>query len=339
MINLKDPEFIFSTFFSKIEKLYSNSQSYNIICKEGRNFFKDFFPGDLQLKYWQLEKFISSVRVISDEAWIPWELIRPWARDKKDEFFLCQRYSFSRWFQSKVTQSFNYEVTSDGRVFFPGEPKNLTNRRFKNVKIVSPIKPDLPETLEELKWITDFFIQKTGKKPSHVSSRAELEESLRTGGFDILHISTHGSYNRNIPSESYFELENNEIFTIKDLTGEFTQFGKNNPIVILNNCESARQGFSLTSIQGWAKEFISCGASAFIGTLWKINSEIALQFSKSLYTNLSKGLPLGEAVKEARISCIHKCQKDCAPNCDMQEDPSWLSYQLYGHPNSVIRIR
>jgi hypothetical protein len=45
-----------------------------------------------------------------------------------------------------------------------------------------------------------------------------------------------------------------------------------------------------------------------------------------LYIQLSSGTALGESVRQAR----NKCKQS--------GDPSWLAYQLYGHPNSTINI-
>lgn len=106
----------------------------------------------------------------------------------------------------------------------------------------------------------------------------------------------------------------------------------------MNACKSAGRGFSLTSIQGWAQKFLECGAAAFIGTMWDLNANIALKFSQSFYTNIALGMTLGNAVKEARKSCKHNCSVECGPNCNIKEDPSWLSYQLYGHPYQTIDL-
>jgi CHAT domain-containing protein len=97
--------------------------------------------------------------------------------------------------------------------------------------------------------------------------------------------------------------------------------------VVLNACQTGTQGFSLTGIQGWAKRFLEVGAPVFIGTNWSVNDNIAFAFAQNLYNELSNGATVGEAVRRARNQC------------KMNGDPSWLAYQLYGHPNSTIDLK
>jgi CHAT domain-containing protein len=208
-----------------------------------------------------------------------------------------------------------------------GEPRDITNRQLRNIKIVVPDDANLDHAQEELKWIKGFLEPK-GMNLEHIMTLERMKEILKIGGFDLLHISTHGRYDKFKTSDSSIQLKDKKEFKVSDLVGSLG-FGRYSPIVILNACETARQDFSLTGIQSWASEFIRNHVSVFIGTLWKVNSEIALKFSQGLYTNIANGKPLGEAVKEARKNCIHICSEKCNPNCKDTEDPSWLSYQLY----------
>src|SRR5215211_4891308 len=98
------------------------------------------------------------------------------------------------------------------------------------------------------------------------------------------------------------------------------------PIVILNTCQSGVQGFSLTEIKSWATQFLDAGASAFIGTLWRVSDKAAFKFTQELYKQLSAGTALGQAVQKARSSCKE------------QGDSSWLAYELYGQPNSYVKL-
>ena len=83
---------------------------------------------------------------------------------------------------------------------------------------------------------------------------------------------------------------------------------------------------NLAGIQGWVTQSLDAGASAFIGTLWRVSDKAALKFTQELYKQLSAGIALGEAVQKARI------------NCKEPGDSSWLAYELYGQPNSPIKL-
>jgi CHAT domain-containing protein len=190
---------------------------------------------------------------------------------------------------------------------------------------VVPSTTDLTNSIEERNWIEQFGKSigaevKTDSKYRHVVS------ALEKGEFDILHFSTHGKYNRDNPLFSQIELEDGLSSRPEDVGEMAVSFRQAKPIVILNTCQSGVQGFSLTEIKSWATQFLDAGASAFIGTLWRVSDKAALKFTKELYKHLSTGIALGEAVQKARTICKEP------------GDSSWLAYELYGQPNSHIKL-
>ena len=79
------------------------------------------------------------------------------------------------------------------------------------------------------------------------------------------------------------------------------------------------------------ERFIDCGVSAFVGTMWEINDELASRFALEFYARLC-GAPnlgpvtLGEALRQARLAV-----RDADP-----ANPTWLAYVLYGDPGAVV---
>jgi CHAT domain-containing protein len=142
--------------------------------------------------------------------------------------------------------------------------------------------------------------------------------TLQHGEFDILHFSTHAKFTKDSPLLSVMQLDKKNIIRPENISGKYTAFGNSAPLVILNTCQSGALGYSLSEIQGWAKKFLAAGASNFIGTLWSVSDKTALMFTQELYTQMSQGIPIGEAVCKAR------------KKGRVIGDPSWLSYQLYG---------
>jgi hypothetical protein len=94
----------------------------------------------------------------------------------------------------------------------------------------------------------------------------------------------------------------------------------------MNTCQSSTQGFSASGVQGWVKRFLDTDVCAFIGAIWSVSDDTAFQFSQGLYLQLANRSALGDAVQKARIKCKES------------GDLSWLSYQVYGHPNMQIRL-
>jgi hypothetical protein len=99
-----NPKFVFRSIFKDTE--YSTNLPGNVIVdrirERGMNLYAELFPSELKERYWKLQHQAKSMRVVSSEPWIPWELITPWRRlengEVEEDGFLCERFAFSRWF-------------------------------------------------------------------------------------------------------------------------------------------------------------------------------------------------------------------------------------------------
>ncbi len=125
---------------------------------------------------------------------------------------------------------------------------------------------------------------------------------------------------------SEIALENGAKLKPAMINGTAQNFVQSHPFVILNACQSGALNFSITEIQGWATKFLVAGASTFICTLWSVTDKIALEFTQELYNQLFRGVTLGEAVRLSRLKCRES------------GDPSWLAYEVYGHPNMKLEL-
>jgi hypothetical protein len=299
----------FRNLFKEIEK---TNLSPNVIDENiksiGYVLYEEIFPSELKKIYWHIRDKIQSIQVWSMEPWIPWEIIKPWSKLEngtiEEDKFLCERFAFCRW-----------------RIGIAPVIKD----QLRKIRVIVPSDTKLKKAFEERDWIKEFARNK-GMSVSFASSREEVMSTFRSGDFDVLHFSTHGTHNNNLPILSVIVLENGEEITPGLISGMALTFGQVHPLVILNACQSGVQDFSFTEIQGWAKRFLDAGASAFICTLWPVSDETALKFTQELYNQLSEGVSLGEAVRAARL----KCKK--------MGDPSWLAYELYGHPNMKVKF-
>jgi hypothetical protein len=273
---------------------------------KGRSLYKELFPDELKRFYWQNRDRIKSFQVITKDPWIPWEIIKPWDMDTgREDPFLCESYAFSRWTAGKKTV--------------------IPNEHLKKVLVVVPSNTDLSSSIEERNWIEQFG-KSIGAEVTMDSKYRHVVSALEKGDFDILHFSTHGKYNRDHPLFSNIELEDGPSLRPEDVGEMAVKFRQAKPIVILNTCQSGVQGFSLTEIKSWATQFLDAGASAFVGTLWRVSDRAAFKFTQELYKQLSAGIALGEAVQKARTICKEP------------GDSSWLAYELYGQPNSHVKL-
>lgn len=305
-----NPQNKFNTIFQDLENKEDLPADFieDKIKGIGQTLYDQLFPEDLKEYYWKHKDDIKSIVILSSEPWTPWEIIMPWRKlesgNIEEDPYLCEKFDITRWIE--------------GKEFV--EKDNL-----KSGLIVIPNDTNLSNAILESDWLMKFGDDlKIDFKFDNTYQG--VISAFKSDGFDLIHFSTHG---KSDPSNIMFSsiiLQNKLYIRPENISGIATSFGKSNPLVFLNACQSGSQGFFLTGIEGWAQRFIENGAAIFIGTRWSINDEIALDFSKELYTNIVNGKSIGEATRLARC----KCKRN--------GDSSWLAYQVYAEPNACLKF-
>jgi CHAT domain-containing protein len=98
--------------------------------------------------------------------------------------------------------------------------------------------------------------------------------------------------------------------------------------VFLNACRVGQAGLSLTGLGGWGKALVQdARAGGLIAPLWSVSDQAAQLFAETFYQQCTQpGMTLGEAIRQARLKV-----RQSAP-----DDPTWLAYSLYAHPNTRL---
>lgn len=76
----------------------------------------------------------------------------------------------------------------------------------------------------------------------------------------------------------------------------------------------------LGSMGGFAQAFLSCGAGAFVSTLWSVGDDLARTFGEEFYRALLDGQEVSSAVRRAR------------EKGRQSGNISWLAYVVYANP-------
>lgn len=68
----------------------------------GLQLYEKIIPPNLKSIYWRIRPNIKSIQVLSQERWIPWEIIKPFRKNEQngvveEDEFLCERYAFCGW--------------------------------------------------------------------------------------------------------------------------------------------------------------------------------------------------------------------------------------------------
>jgi hypothetical protein len=285
----------------------------------GQNLWRELIPDDLKVYYAAQRKSWRdrSLLIVSDEPYLPWELVWPYQQDWEDETPWCCTLRVTRWLRSDARGS--------------GTPKPPTRIRLQRLAILAPTDAALPSAQEESKLLRQLASNHAIQDVSPGAATWEaVMDLLERGGYDWLHVAAHGKFHPETPEfAAVIWLEKQVSFTPTDLVGPKIEghIGQQRPAFVLNVCEGGRVGLGLTGLAGWATRLVSSGAGLFIGPQWDITDEKGLEFIEALYKALLQGETVGAAVQQARLAARQS------------GDPTWLSYSVYAHPNARVTLR
>jgi hypothetical protein len=314
----EDPRHFLTGLFAELSELARDRAADNAdqVIRQlegiGENLFLDLFPEPLRQAYWTLvdlreQKKIRSLLITSDEPWIPWELIKPYDADKdRTDDFWAGSWQICRWLAG------------------PGPADRV---RILAARLIAPIL-DLDFVEKEKTYFESMQGRGVNIGPAPLQRLEEVQALTEQGGVELIHFATHGNFSDANPDESVIRLAEQAELYPRDLRGSRVRgLRKARPMVFLNACHTAQIGFALTGLGGWAERIIGdVRASAFIGTLWEVNDELAAEFSGTFYQTLWQGAPLGQAFHAARAHV-----RELSP-----ANSTWLAYTLYGDPNVQV---
>jgi hypothetical protein len=313
-----DPSRFLRSTFAELSTLAQNraASDPNRVIKQmeaiGENLYLDLFPAALKEAYWKLVELrkqgtIRSLLITSDEPWIPWEMVKPYNEDTDEaDDYLAGSWQLCRWLAGPS----------------PADRVQVMAARLIAPDLDLDFVEEEKRSFEEMKgWGVDIG-------PGPLQSLEEVQALKEKGEVELLHFATHGNFDANDPDEAVIRLADRAVLSPRDLRGSRVRgLRRARPIIFLNACHTAQLGFTLTGLGGWAERMIiDVRASAFIGTLWEVNDELAAEFSHRFYQALWQRATLGEAFFTAR-----RHVRTLQP-----ANSTWLAYTLYGDPNIPV---
>jgi hypothetical protein len=313
LVNSSDPTI--ETMFAQTYELLSPDLEGQI-KQVGQNLWKELIPPGLKQFYEQhREQWRDrSLLILSDEPYIPWELLWPygvWGDDGP----LCLLMLVSRWLrrsrQGEATKSMEPAL------------------QLRSLVVIAPDDADLPAAQREQTFLLNLVQQRHLLNASPTEpTRPHVNHLLQKKTYDWFHVASHGSFHPQDPDgTSAIWLKDHLPLTVEAIVGEVEiSIGKQRPAFFFNACETGRQGWSLTGIGGWADRLINAGASLFLAPQWNVKDGTSLLFCKEVYRSLLEGKTIAEAVRKGRLTARR------------EGDPTWLAYSLYAHPNARLTI-
>jgi CHAT domain len=253
------------------------------------------------------------IAIVSDEPFIPWELMIPHRRKNGEEQELDPlgvKFCVGRWTPLDGTAPRQKISLSDSFVVAPkylDEGKALEFSEAEAALVLSVFKghPIDPATYENI--------------------RKRLLE-----GTTLVHFVCHGQDGGN--GTQLLDLEGDEQLSSSALEGMSDirdVFRKKRPFIFLNACEVGRGAPALVGVGGFARSFIDIGASAVVAPLWKVKDSIAHEIAREFYGCLKKrpGVPFSEIIRRVRAKAYKPGAED-----------SYAAYIFYGDPAATCSI-
>jgi tetratricopeptide (TPR) repeat protein len=149
---------------------------------------------------------------------------------------------------------------------------------------------DLPFIEDEVNRITTYFPE------AEVCWSAKEVRSTMTGHFDLIHIAAHASHCNSNPMFSFFELSGERVYATEVAQAPFSAGA-----CILSACETGSLSFDRKDEpDGLARAFLARGASAVVGSAWRLDDEAASLMMEEIYSNFSRYWRIMDAVRSAR---------------------------------------
>jgi hypothetical protein len=323
--------------YKRIEKYWlSTNADVKSFTRELRAFggelFDELFPEKLRKILWKHRDELKSIMVMSTEPFIPWEMVHlkePETSNLPDETKFLGQLGLVRWLHT---------------VGWPPKQLKIREGRARYVIPQYPMqKLRLPEAEKESQFLRRMF----SATPVEANLDAVHEVISKPGEFDLLHFACHGYAEQDNISNAGLMLQGRlervgtgagaEERYIPDTlsaiyAGQYSRLkaaDNNRPLVVLNACQTGREGYSLTGIGGFAEAFLKGGAGAFVGTLWSVGDSPARSFTETLYREL-RGEPGRKPsnLADAAIAAREKARE--------AGDATWLAYAVYGHPHMKV---
>jgi CHAT domain-containing protein len=288
----------------------------------GAKLWKSLLPKELQQDLWSHRDSFDGIFVLSEEPFIPWELlfmVEPGKPRSGEGRFLAE-LGLVRWlYEAEATPPASL-VVREGRARY-------AIPRYPEIDEIN-LHP-LPEAEAEKAFLVENFAATAVEpQPAEVSALVAGPD-----GFDLLHFAGRGFAATSVTEEAQIMLEGET----KD--GEYRQnffeavrvettadFGASRPLVILNACQAGRADWKLTGTGGFAQAFLSRKAGMFVGTLWSVGDHRARVFTEAFYRALLGQKNVASAVREARQAAR------------TAGDPTWLAYAVYAHPAATLTL-
>jgi len=207
----------------------------------------------------------------------------------------------------------------DSRPLARKNPKALLNGLSEGVQNFSPL-PSVPDEIKNI----ELLFEKNDVLLDQTFSLENLHQSLLDTPYDVVHIASHGQFDRN-PKKTFLLTYDSKL-TMARLQG---LLGLNKlrkepvELLTLSACQTA-VGDERAAL-GLAGVAINAGARSVIASLWFVNDESTAQLITAFYRNLIEDQGLSKA------KALQKAQQKVAATQQFRHPAFWAPFLLIGN--------
>lgn len=304
----KSNQVIMPTESVKTARRFSMERWHNNTEDTGKTAFSSYLPDRAQ-KFVQTQR-TWAIQLSTDWTDIPWELLH----DGQD--FLCLSRPMGR-LPKMLKQPKDQSERPEGPLsaLVIGNPTGDLAGSEAEARSVA-------KSLQNAKVEVDLLVGPEQATADEFSIR------LVTQWYDLIHFAGHGYFDAAEPHLSGL------LFTDGPVYAEELERGiKGSPFIFLSTCEATQtiaeentMGFRGRFIEGLAISAMVGGAMGCLGPMWPIEDNVGMEFAVVFYNHVLRGIPFGEAVRQARLALRNR-------SLDF-----WASWILYGDPLAKLQL-
>jgi hypothetical protein len=280
-----------------MQKFMANQGDARIASLEGAGMdFWDVLPSKVRTLLWDaLADGASSMSVISEEPYIPWELMVPYQRVQDPLKPLGVELQLGRWITGNYKSARQRIPMTNGYIICP-KTSGLTNAAQEVTFLTQQLKPNFAPVDQVVPASFTGVNQGLGGPPRNV-----------------IHFICHGKSAalQTVELDKPDTLDCSQVRTLKGFQAAF----KDGPLAFLNACEVGGQVPILDGVGGFASSFIDLGASAVVAPLWSVQDTVALDVTQTFYPQALKGVPFARVLKEIRAKAYDQAIDSYAAYC------------------------
>lgn len=272
--------------------------------------YEKFCPPSVKAALWEVSGNLGpdfkTIKIVSDDFDLPWELMRPINASGEELGLLGTQFEIGRWHMKLSGQRMPPQQVSIDKVVVIA-PQYGTGMQGQQPEI---------DALKSMSGYEPW--------PGKLEDMKKLFQDFPLG---IIYFAGHGSM-RATEGNLYqyaIQLEDGTL-DVTTWRGLITAPSRNHPLFFFNACSVGQTQNIANFVDGWAPAVLDAGASGYVGSLWPTSQRGAGDFGATFSREFDRRLKIGPA---SVAQTLMETRRKFLDN----GDPTFLAYVYFGDPD------